>query len=423
MSFFITTILKRASIFLKFTPFWFFLIFFKFGAGLHYTLVSPLGERILPLWLVGLVIGGGATLQLILDVPAGHLMDRYGYLKFLKLAAVSFMLAGACLIIGITPLTYFLSIFFSTFGWLFFGPAMTAYILTQAPQASAGKFISLREVFTSLGIVFASGALPFVLLFPTSQMGYTLILLLTIALILLFFCPKDSRSVHAEIKLPTQHHYIRRHFLTTTLKAVTKLNPASFMLMLLSFSGALFYGVIWFVVPLVIAHQANSGLLSIGLGMFDFSVVVLGFLLGNLADQVNKRTLVFFGLLIFSVSGMLLGLNFGWLFLLFGFLSTTGDEMAEISLWSWLHMLDREHANDGVVAGVIAFFEDIGWALGPIVAGLLYGFVGPSKAIVIGAIPIFITWIVYQGIVRQRPWHLLRPVAVPAKPHRSRHKK
>ncbi len=417
------SLLKHANIFLKFTPFWFFLIFFKFGAGLHYTLVSPLGERILPLWIVGLIIGGGSVIQLILDVPAGHLMDRYGYLLFLKMATISFFMAGICFIFGITPLTYFLSIFFSTFGWLFFGPAMTAYILTQAPKESAGKFISLREVFTSLGIVFASGALPFVLLFPTTQMGYMLCFLLTIAFVLLFFSPQDRRSVHAEIKLSTQHHYIRRHFLTTTLKAVTKLNPASFMLILLSFSAAMFYGVIWFVVPLVIAHQASSGLLSVGLGMFDFSVVVLGFLLGNLADKINKRALVFFGLLIFSVSGMLLGFNFGWLFLLFGFLSTTGDEMAEISLWSWLHTLDREHANDGVVASVIAFFEDIGWAVGPMAAGILYGLVGPSKAIVIGAVPIFVTWIVYQVVAHIRPWHMLRLIPAPAKPHRSRHKK
>jgi len=62
-----------------------------------------------------------------------------------------------------------------------------------------------------------------------------------------------------------------------------------------------FYGTIWFVVPLVIAHQAHMGLLGIGLGMFDFAIVALGFLLGNLADKSNKRALVFFGLLLFSL--------------------------------------------------------------------------------------------------------------------------
>ena len=58
------------QIFWKFFPFWIFLIFFKFGGGLHYSLLSQLGEKFLPLWLVGILIGGSSFVQLLLDVPA-----------------------------------------------------------------------------------------------------------------------------------------------------------------------------------------------------------------------------------------------------------------------------------------------------------------------------------------------------------------
>ncbi|OGL89822.1 hypothetical protein A3I45_02155 [Candidatus Uhrbacteria bacterium RIFCSPLOWO2_02_FULL_53_10] len=176
----------------------------------------------------------------------------------------------------------------------------------------------------------------------------------------------------------------------------------------------------WFVVPLVIAHQANSGLMSIGLGIFDFSIVVLGFVLGNLADRGNKRSLVFFGLLLFSVTAILIGFNFGWLFILFGFLATTGDEMASISLWSWLHALDHEHAHDGLLAGIINLSNDLGWAVGPMMAGILYGVLGPSWTIASGGFLILFTWIVYQLFMAYYP----RPIGgiVPRKPHRARHR-
>ena len=62
----------------KFIPFWLFLTFFKFAGGLHYTMLSPLGEKLFPLWLVGLMIGISAFLQLLLDIPAGYVLDKYG---------------------------------------------------------------------------------------------------------------------------------------------------------------------------------------------------------------------------------------------------------------------------------------------------------------------------------------------------------
>lgn len=361
-------------------------------------------------------------IQLVLDVPAGFLLDKYGYRRLLKLTTIIFLFAGISYMFGLTQITFIISLLMCTFGWLFFGPGVSAYILSHADKKNSGKFISMRDIFDSVGIVISSAILPFVILLAPQKIGLIIFIPFLLALIFLHFSPKDTSSVHAEIKHPSQHHYIRRHYLQTLLKALTKLNPASSILLLTNLVSSIFYGTIWFVVPLVIAHQTNAGMLGIGLGIFDFAIVTLGFLLGNLADKFNKRTLVFFGLLLFSVSGMLLGFNFGWLFLLLGFAATTGDEMSEISLWSWLHTLDKDHANDGKVSGVIYLFQDLGWAIGPIAAGILYGLVGPTWTIVIGAIPIFLVWIIYQFLTRHQPAHSLALTQLPSKPHRARHK-
>ena len=424
----ITTSRTFAHIFASFLPFWFFLLLFKFGAGTHYSLISPLGEQFFPLWMVGILMGGCSIVQLLLDVPAGHLLDRFGYLRLLKITTAIFLVAALTLTFGLTKVTYLLSLLFSIFGWLFFGPGLNAYVLSHAPKETAGRFMSVRDVAGSIGVVLSSAMLPFIFTQRPEIMGTVIFLLLLASLFLLYFSPKDyvseskQSSRRLEKKLETHHHYIRRHYIHTTLKAMKKLNPASGMLLLVSFSSSIFYGCIWFVVPLIIVHQANAGLLGLGLGIFDFSIVVLGFILGNLADKSDKRALIFFGLLLFSISGMLLGFDFGWLFLLFGFLATSGDEMASISLWSWLHSLDRQHDSDGVIAGVITLFQDLGWAIGPILSGIAFGLVGPTWTIVICSIPVFLTWVIYQFFVRDHRKKHLPFSLIPAKPHRARHK-
>ncbi|MES2225825.1 MAG: MFS transporter [Patescibacteria group bacterium] len=407
--------------FARFTPFWIFLTFFKFAGSLHYSLLSPLGERLMPIWAVGFLIGGASLVQLSLDVPAGRLLDRFGYRRLLILSSLIFFAGASCLFLKFSLGTYLASIFLSIFGWLFMGPGVNAYILSSAPKERAGRFMALRDVFGSVGNVLASVLLPFVLLLSPTRMGLVLALSFMAAIVAILLSPRDRVSVHAQIKLPTQHYYIRRE-LHSSIKMIKRLNPASTMLLLLNSSGGIFYAVIWFVVPLVLANQADNFLLGIGLGTFDFAVVVLGFLLGSLADRLEKRTLVFFGLLIFSLFGMLLGFGFGLLFVLFGFLATTGDEMAGISLWSWLNTLDREHAHDGAVAGVITLFEDLGWMIGPALAGVFYVLIGPTWTVVVGALPILFSWALYWFVFQKHAIPHLYPVDVPKKPHKRRHK-
>lgn len=408
------------NLFIKFAPFWIFLVLYKLGGGLHYSLISPLGERILPVWIVGFLMGAGSIIQLILDVPAGHLLDRFGYLKLLKFTTFIFLFAGIALLFNFSLTIYLISLLAATFGWLFFGPGVNAYILSHAPKADAGKFISLRDTFGSVGVFLSAAILWLVLTLDTKQIGLIILATMLLSMLGLYFSPKDTKSVHAIEKIPTHHYYIRRHYIQNILKILGKLNPASTMLLFLGLTSSIFYGIIWFVVPLMIAKQASSGLLSLGLGIFDLAIVVMGFLLGTLADRGNKRTMVFFGLLLFAISGIFLGFNFGWLFLIFGFLATTGDEMAGIALWSWLHSLDHEHAGDGLVAGAINLAQDLGWAIGPIMAGILYTLVGPSWTIAIGAILVFTTWIGYQFMMRHH--HLVSPIYLPQKPHRARHR-
>lgn len=411
------------TILLRFLPFWSFLLFFKFAATLHYTFLSPFGGELLPLWIVGLLIGGESLVQVSLDIPAGYLLDRLGYRKMLGFSVVCFIIAAACITVGLTVETYLLTVFFSIFGWLFYTPGINAYLLSETTEQESGRFFSLRDISNSVGVVLASVLLPFALLFPVRVDGVILIFILSLALLSLTLSPREKKLPAHEHRTPLHRRHVRHHSPRTLLTIMRRLNPASGMLVLLTFTASLFYGVIWFTVPLVIAlEQANAGLLGIGLGIFDFSVVVLGYLIGLLADRGDKRVLAFFGLLIFALCGMAAGVNLGILFILFGFLATAGDEMASVSLWSWLHHLDREHGSDGMISGTITFFEDLGYGAGPILAGILYTLIGPSLTIMAGALPIFAAWIAYYALVQRHfPYEALSAL-VPHRPRVGKHK-
>lgn len=413
---------RQNSIFLlrHFIAFWLFLAVFKFAAVLHYSLLAPLGAMLLPLWIVGLLIGGEAFLQMLLDVPAGHLVDRLGRKRTLGIGIIAFALA-ALLLIQFSTASYIASLVLSLFGWVFLSPATNAYLLAYAERESSGRFLSFRDTFSSIGMAVASFALVFVLALTPAAMSLILVIAFLISGIFLIASPREKAYTLEEQKLPAQKFHIRRTFLKEVFASFRRLNIASRMLSAYSFAGGAFYGTVWFVVPLLIASDVNAEFLGIGLAIFDFAIVTLGFIIGNIVDRGNKRLLVFYGLLTFAIMGMLLGFNFGPLFLLFGFLATAGDETTNLSLWSWLHSLDKEHAHDGAVVGAISFSEDLGYTVGPMLAGITFSMLGATWAIVVGAFPLMFLWIVYVFFVR--PIHLPAFVIdIPRMPLRRRHK-
>ncbi|MHB8860725.1 MAG: MFS transporter [Minisyncoccota bacterium] len=410
-----------ASLLHTFSAFWVFLVFYKFAAVLHYSLLSPLGERLMPLWIVGFLIGGESFLQMLLDVPAGRLIDRFGKKRMLAIGWGAFM-ASAFLLTRFSLVNYILSVALGVVGWLFLSPGTNAYVLAYAKKETSGRFLALRDTFNSLGVVLASISLAFVLLYSPSVMGAILLTLFTVAIIALWMSPPDKANSHTEPVLPAEPYHIRRTGFLKILQALKRLNPASGMLCGYSFVGAIFYGAIWFVVPLVIATNVNQQLLGLGLGIFDLSVVVLGVLIGVLVDRADKRLIVFYGLLLFAIMGMIIGMTLGPLFLLFGFLATAGDEATGLSLWSWLHSLDTEHAHDGAIAGAISFSEDFGYAVGPVIAGFAFSAWGPAWTITICALPLFAVWAFYALYIRPKTLFPDTLIGIPRMPIRRRHK-
>ncbi|MSR85757.1 MFS transporter [Candidatus Uhrbacteria bacterium] len=411
------------KIFLALLPIWIYTFIFKFGAGLHYALLPTFGEKLFPLWIAGLLMGSASLIQMICDVPAGYFLDRFGYVRGLKVGTAFFCLAGLVLLFGLHPWTYCVSLACSAVGWLLFSPALDAYVLVAAERKFTGTYMALREMTESAGIVVGMALLAFVIHFSIPLLGLMIGSILLIGLVILGGVPEETCSVHEEKKIAHQSFYIRRNFLHHVLLALKKLNPVSTLLFLSNLSSAAFYGMVWFVIPLLIVREGAPGPLSFGLIVFDLSVLFVGFFIGYATDRWSKKWLVFWGLLLFAVMAFLLGFHFGWLFLVFGFLATTGEEMSSISLWAWLDHLDKDHSEDALISGVMSLAQDVGWMIGPALAGFLFYYVGPSWTIATGAGFIFITWAVsaiYMQTIPPLPTRISMPLHIP---RRRRHKR
>lgn len=414
--------MKSSSYLKPLLPFWLFVLFFKFGAGLHYALLSTFGSYVLPVWLVGLCVGGAALLQLVLDVPTGLLLDRVGYVRLLRFGTFVFALGTSALFLGLTPVTFLLTLLLSEFGWLIFGPGTNAYVLSKSPAHVSGKYLGFFHAVMALGIVLASAAFALVVDKGVPVIAATLTGILVVALLFAFATRSEPATVRAEPDVP-HAHVVRRRFLRRLFASLRALNPASTLLAMQSFAGALFYGSIWFTVPLILAGDAQRGILGLGLGIFDLAIVLLGSFLGKLADRYDQKRLVLFGLLLFAAAGSMIGFHLNAWFLLLGFLATAGDEMSNVSLWAWLDRLDAKHDEDGLVSGAIVLFEDLGWTIGPALAGLLYVGTGPAWTIALCSAPIFVTWLASVAFFSERHEPLSsRQVVRRESPRRLRHK-
>ncbi len=152
----------------------------------------------------------------------------------------------------------------------------------------------------------------------------------------------------------------------------------------------------------------SKRLFDISLGIFDFAIILLGSSLGKLSQKMKEKHSVIIGLLVFALTGFFLGRQVEWLFLLFSFLATAGEELSNIALWSWLNKLETDDDNDGKVSSIISFFQDLGWTIGPICAGILYGIFGGELTISFGAIPILITFLISVILIKKHG-HTINP--------------
>ncbi|MBP6944763.1 MFS transporter [Patescibacteria group bacterium] len=415
--------LPSKSWFVDNLPLWLYITLFKAGGWLYFITLPVFGERVFPIWMVGLCIGAASLFQLLLDVPAGMILDRWGYARLLRFSSISLIMGGVILsIFGLHSWTYLSFILFSGIGWLFFGPGVDAYTLRIAPRTHTGRFMSIRRLTSSLGAVIGATLFTLLLNKPPQTIGIVVAAILACATIVGSLLKKEPHRSH--IHKATQTHSVTHpHIFARALHTIKALNPASSMLIFSGFAAATFYGIVSFVIPLHLKDAVHAGPLQFALSIFDLTVILCGGFIGRLADSNKKRLFVFLGLCLFALSSTFMSMNLNSWFLVFGFMASVGDELLTVSLWSWLNHLNHDHVHDGLIASIIAFFQDLGWVIGPIIAGFAYTRFGASQTILFGAGVVCISWAINSIALRNSAGTILHtpPSPLPV-PYHDRHK-
>lgn len=382
-------------------PLWVFIVLFKIGCVLHYSLIAVFGAQILPLWAVGFATGATTLFQLLFDIPAGRFIDRYGARAALRLSTLFFLIAVGALFSGITPFTYALTLLFSAAGWLFFTPSISAYVLTVTPVAIMGRTTSARRLSEGLGGMLATIGLASILTLSTPVIALLMLYPLIGATIVVWFLwePAKPQPTHRTL------HRVRARAavssLVTLKRAFREMSPAAGILAAWSFARGLVYGALWLIVPLGIA-SGSMNIPGYSLSVFDGAIILVGFTLGGFVDKTrNKSRIILLAILVCGAGLALLSFSSTWLFLVFAIIVSLSDELATVGLWSWLDTLDRHHDEDGIVAGAITLADDLGWTIGPIMAGILLATSNAPTAILASSVPLFALFLIV--LLRRRP--------------------
>lgn len=363
---------------------WFFVFLFKFGAGIHYSLITVLGAQILPLWIVGLCVGAASCIQLLLDVPAGFMLERYGHLRMLRISTLCFLLAGGSLLLGLSPATYIATVICSALGWLFFGPGAAAYLLTHGPVAFMGRLTALRRMCEAVGITLALLGLEHFSTFPVSVVGLLVIYPMLGALAALVIAERKGTPtiLHKEAH---SRRLVAVTPLATLRDVAAKLHPVGTVIALHTFAVSVFYSMIWFLFPLLIVHSSTPGIFSVALASIDLTVLFVDMPIGMIVDRFAKKPLVILGMVIMAFSALALSQAVSLLVIVLAVFLSLGDEIAIVSLWAWLDARTSKIHHEGIVAGVVTFIEDLGWSMGPVIAGILAAVLSGSQTLLVGA--------------------------------------
>ncbi|MEK7105116.1 MAG: MFS transporter [Patescibacteria group bacterium] len=365
-----------------FTPFWFYIVLHKFGAGIHYAMIAVLGAQIFPLWAVGLCVSFASFIEFALDIPAGFVLERYGYLKMLRITTLFFCVAGGALLFGLSPLTYFISLTFGGLGWLFFTPGINAYLLANAPLSIFGRLYGVLRASEGAGIMLATLCLPLLVRLPVPMLGLVMIYPLLGAIVALVIGGhyRMPNTLPHTVKAKRQ---VREVGMQKVLGAFRALHPVGTALAIYMTCLSTFFGAIWFVFPILVNAGTKPTIISTSMSVLEFAMVVAGFTISRLADSKRKKVIVLVSMLVIMTTGALIGFTLHPILILLCFIFSFADELLRTTLWAWLDTKAKAAGREehGIVSGAITFADDLGWMIGPAAAGVLFATVGAQPTI------------------------------------------
>lgn len=323
-------------------------------------------------WKSGAIIAAfSATSAFLGDPLAGNLSDRIGAKRTIIMGCL--LLAGAGLLWLLVPLSHPLAL--AAFGLLlFFGYSLrdeiSVYLLRMSGQHEGGLVFGVAENLFAVATFLATLCLPYFAVTGREPLAAALLLVLgAVGAAVLAFLPGDPHEERAQrgstfSPLTT----VRRgmHFI--------RMNGGYPLLSLggSAFEG-IFYGVLWFVIPVALLEEGGGTLAGLSLGIYEIVTILLAGYVGYLADRYDWRKIFMVGWALVGVGTVALAAGDGLAWLIgVGAAVAVGNNLFGFAASHALEEYDADHREDGAFAGIDAFVSDACYAIGPLVAGAVY---------------------------------------------------
>lgn len=319
--------------------------------------------------IIGLISAFSPLAGILFSFPIGLLSDKIGRKKLLVISGFIFLISPLLYLLVSSPVWLIPVRFFHGLATAILGPVVSA-IIVKAYSSSKGEKLGYYSSSTLIGRALAPMFGGFIISFfanqkfPIIQYKYVYLVafILAIPVFILIFLLKGEEKSNSKIK--TQDFFIDLKYFIS--------NPRLFSTALVEMTTYFAYGAFETYLPLYLT-KLNISATQIGL---IFSVQILSIalskpLFGKLADKIDKRILILFGVLSLGLSigiigffrsiimSIILGIIFG-LSLSFS-TAATSTYVAEVTQQEKL----------GSSLGALSSIMDLGQTIGPFFTGIV----------------------------------------------------
>jgi MFS family permease len=323
--------------------------------------------------VIGLIAAVSPLAGIFFSFPVGMLADRWGKKRLLLIAALVFLLAPLLYLLVSNPCWLIPIRFFHGIATAILGPVASAFIVSAYPE-SKGEKLGLYSSATLVGRTLApllGGAIITAFLFMGSSLSYRAVyaaafLLGIPVLVLTLTLKSDERAAgNSGITRPTLADFgrsladfarNRRLFSTSLVEAATYFA----------------FGCLETYLPILLSSQGVPAY-QIGL-IFSLQILAIALtkpLFGKLADAVDRRIQILFGIVFLAVFIAAVPLFRGIIEIaVIGVLFGLAMSVSTVATSTYVADVARQE-NLGASLGALSSIMDIGHSSGPFVAGMV----------------------------------------------------
>ncbi|MCD6522137.1 MAG: MFS transporter [Candidatus Diapherotrites archaeon] len=351
-------------------------LFWTFGSGAFEFMLPTFLDGLLKgnAFLVGVLLALPGFVAVISDIPIGEICDKVSR-KTIIAWALTGIAATALLMLGLNNFWWLVPVFLL---WGFFyqliAVPMYSYLVEISPKRMSAEYAGVYTTFVALG--FSVGPLIGGLLLSTfteTSVFYfyaTICILVSVGVMLSL---KRIRKCQKPVSEGIIEVIKEDKLFIEGLTAFRKLGSTGRTLLLFSCIIALWDSIVWVSEPLYysVMHFDPSfgGLL---LMVFVVPYVIFSSIGGIIADRCGKKKTATLGLIIAIISSLCFVLDKGaGIKLISAFLISTGLAVVWSSV-SGMLISRCPRRMSGEISGVWSTASDVGYTIGPIVAGALF---------------------------------------------------